>query len=162
MKVTAEPRSDQWNATDFIVGPKTFIIASVKVGAADAKYDIGLLGEERCWRPPLTMLRLLMAAWGDEGNVWIGRMVTLFHDPTVRNMGAVVGGIRVSHMSDLPGNKPFEVNLPESQTKKAIVRALPLAPIDALRTEWRTADDNRRAEIEAEIKATNQPKEVTP
>ena len=37
MKITAEPRSDQWNADDFIGGPRTFTVAGVKVGKAEQK-----------------------------------------------------------------------------------------------------------------------------
>lgn len=37
MKITAEPRSDQWNADDFVGGARVFTIAGVKVGAAEQK-----------------------------------------------------------------------------------------------------------------------------
>jgi hypothetical protein len=47
MKITAEPRSDQLNADDFIGGPRSFIIANVHEGKAEQKYDIELAGEPR-------------------------------------------------------------------------------------------------------------------
>ncbi|MBT8163078.1 MULTISPECIES: hypothetical protein [Arthrobacter] len=109
MKVTAEPRSDQWNADDFTGGPRTFTIAGVRKGTAEQKYDIDLVeGEGRAWRPPLGMLRVLMSAWGDEADVWKGRRVTLFKDATVRFGKDVPGGIRISHLSHI-GNKPLDV-----------------------------------------------------
>src|SRR5690606_39998173 len=43
VKITAEPRSDQWNADDFLGGPRTFTIAGVREGTADQKYDIELV-----------------------------------------------------------------------------------------------------------------------
>lgn len=127
MKITAEPRSDQWNFDDFIGGPRTFTISGVKVGTAEQKYDIELVeGEGRSWRPPLTMLRLLIAAWGDDATVWAGRRVTLYGDATVRFGADAVGGIRISHMSHLPGNKTLTVKLTSTRGRKASHTVEPL------------------------------------
>lgn len=121
MKITAEPRSDQWNADDFIGGPRVFTIAGVRAGTAEQKYDIELVeGEGRVWRPPLTMLRLLIAAWGDEASAWVGRRVKLYRDETVRFGADAVGGIRVAAMSDLPGGKPLRVALTQTRGKKTV------------------------------------------
>ena len=148
MKITAEPRSDQWNADDFIGGPRTFTIAGVKAGTAEQKYDIELVeGQGRSWRPPLTVLRLLIAAWGDEASEWIGRRVTLYRDPSIRFGSDAVGGIRVSHMSNLPGNKRFEVKLTSTRGRRAshAVDPLPDAPPPIV--------DDEAAEFEARITA---------
>lgn len=128
MKITAEPRSDQWNSDDFIGGPRTFTIARVVEGKAEQKYDIELVeGEGRVWRPPPTMVRLLIAAWGDEGKDWAGKKVTLYRDESVRFGPEAVGGIRVSHMSHLPtGNKPFTAKLTVSRGKKGRFTVEPL------------------------------------
>jgi hypothetical protein len=130
MKITAEPKSDQWNADDFIGGPRTFTIAGVKAGTAEQKYDIELIeGQGRSWRPPLTVLRLLIAAWGDEASNWSGRRVTLYRDESIRFGSDEVGGIRVSHMSDLPsGNKPFTVKLTSTRGRRASHTVDPLPP----------------------------------
>jgi hypothetical protein len=125
MKITAEPRSDQWNADDFTGGPRTFTVAGVKTGVAEQKYDIELVeGEGRVWRPPLTMLRALMNAWGDEASVWIGRRVRLYQDPTVRFGKDVVGGIRISHLSHI--DKPLSFPLTVSRGKRATFTVKPL------------------------------------
>jgi hypothetical protein len=131
MKITAEPRSDQWNADDFIGGPKTFTIAGVKVGTAEQKYDIELVeGQGRAWRPPLTMLRLLIAAWGDDATTWTGRRVMLYRDESIRFGPDTVGGIRIAKMSHLPGDKPLTVKLTSTRGKRAshTVEPLPDAP----------------------------------
>jgi hypothetical protein len=131
MKITAEPRSDQWNADDFVGGPRTFTIAGVKVGTAEQKYDIELVeGEGRSWRPPLTMLRLLISGWGDEAATWTGRRVTLYRDETVKFGSDAVGGIRVSHMSHLPNGKPMTVKLTSTRGRRAshTVEPLPDTP----------------------------------
>ena len=154
MKITTEPRSDQWNADDFIGGPKTFTIGGVKTGAAEQKYDIELVeGQGRSWRPPPTVLRLLVAAWGDDATTWPGRIVRLYRDPSIRFGRDEVGGIRVSHMSDLPDNKPLTVNLTVTRGKRAPLTVQPLSRIDVLKHEWYAATPERRKEIEAEVEA---------
>lgn len=120
MKVTAEPRSDQWNADDFVGGPRVFTIAGVKTGTAEQKYDIELVeGQGRAWRPPLTMLRLLIAAWGDEASEWTGRRVELYRDESIKFGSDAVGGIRISRMSHLPGGKKFTVKLTSTRGRRA-------------------------------------------
>lgn len=128
MRITTEPRSDQWNADDFIGGPRTFTIAGVKTGAAEQKYDIELVeGEGRVWRPPPTVLRELVQAWGtDDGKEWVGRRVMLYRDEAVRFGPDAVGGIRVSHASHLPDGKPFGGRVTVSRGKKAPFRIQPL------------------------------------
>lgn len=119
MKITAEPRSDQWNADDFISSHHDFIIDHVDHGTAEQKYDIHFVGEKRVWRPPLTVLRLLMKAWGDDGKEWAGHAVRLYRDDTVSFGRDRVGGIRVSHASHLPDGKALTVQLTESRGKRA-------------------------------------------
>jgi hypothetical protein len=124
MKITAEPRSDQWNADDFVGGPRTFTIAGVKEGAAEQKYDIQLEGEDRVWRPPLTMLRVLLAVWGDESADWVGRRVQLFQDPSVSFGRDAVGGIRIAAMSHL--DAPRNMKLTTTRGKRATYTVQPL------------------------------------
>lgn len=129
MKITAEPRSDQWNAEDFLQGPRVFAIAGVKNGAAEQKYDIDLAGESRVWRPPLTMLRVLLTAWGDDSDAWVGRRVQLFHDPNVRFGKEAVGGIRIAALSHLDG--PLNLKLTATRGKRVTytVQPLPDSPV---------------------------------
>ena len=158
MKITTEPRSDQWNADDFIGGPRTFTIAGVKTGSAEQKYDIELVeGEGRVWRPPLTVLRLLVAAWGDDATIWPGRKVRLYRDAEIQFGRDKVGGIRVSHLSHI--DKPLSIMLTSTRGKRANHTVQPLIEeptdprIEALKAEWRAAadDPDRRKEIEAEV-----------
>lgn len=157
MKITAEPRSDQWNADDFTGGPRTFTVAGVKNGTAEQKYDIELVeGEGRAWRPPLGMLRVLMNAWGDEASVWVGRRVTLFKDATVRFGKEIPGGIRISHLSHI-GNKPLNVSITVARGTRRTYTVHPLPdeapkqqdltiPDDVLASTQRAIDEGRAAE----------------
>lgn len=128
MRITAEPRSDQWNGDDFVGGPRTFTIAGVKPGKAEQKYDIDLIeGEGRVWRPPPTVVRILIAAWGEESDVWIGRRVTLKFDPTIQFGPERVGGIRISHLSHI--GKTMKLASTVKRGKKAPVTIEPLPDV---------------------------------
>ena len=132
-RITAEPRSDQWNADDFVGGARVFTIAGVKPGGAEQKYDIELAeGQGRFWRPPLTVLRLLIDAWGDHAKDWVGRRVELYRDPSVTFGRDSVGGIRISRLSHLPDGKPLTVNLTVSRGKREKFTVQPLAAPAAL------------------------------
>ena len=181
MKITAEPRSDQWNADDFVGGSRVFTIAGVKVGTAEQKYDIELVeGEGRVWRPPLTVLRLLIEAWGDEAAAWVGRRVRLYRDESVRFGADAVGGIRIVALSDLTGGKPLTAKVTMSRGRKApvtiqpLVEAAPAKPAptaepsadvatitdrDVLTRMWKAAprDSAERTVIEARVAELNAP-----
>ena len=179
MKITAEPRSDQWNADDFIGGPKTFTIAGATEGKAEQKYDIHLVGEKRVWRPPPTVRRIIMAAWGTESDDWIGKRVTLILDPDVPFGPQKVGGVRISHLSHIDGElrlastkkrgkrepvviQPLVTTVDPVQVQKAVAAIRNAATIPELDKigahaervgisgEVRDAIDTRRAELEAQ------------
>jgi len=183
MKITAEPRSDQWNADDFVGGPRVFTIAGVNEGAAEQKYDIQLVeGEGRAWRPPLTVLRILIEAWGDEASAWVGRRVKLYRDESVRFGPDAVGGIRIVALTDLPGGKPLTARVTMSRGRKAPVTIQPLtepatakpAPkaaesaeptaadvaactdTETLRSMWQASGAERRKQIEARVAELNE------
>ena len=129
MKINTAPRSDQWNADDFVgTVAKTFTIADVREGTAEgARHDIHLAeGDGRVWRPPVTMLRLMAEAWGDDGDQWVGKRVTLYKDSKVRFGNETPGGIRISHMSHLPGNRKMTVQLTATRGRRGMVTVEPL------------------------------------
>ena len=153
MKIVVKPRSDQWNADDFIGGPRTFTIAGAKNGAAEAPYDIELVeGEGRVWRPPNGMLSALLQLWGDEAAQWIGRRVTLFNDPSVKFGKETPGGIRISHMSDI-GPKPVTVRITVSRGRKGPYTVKPL--IEQPPTTGHSTSA-ARGEIPDEVKANTE------
>ncbi len=102
MRPVIQPKSDQYNAEDFIAGPRTFQIESVDIrGGAEQPVSIRLAGEDRVWRPCKSMSRVLVAAWGPDASQYRGRSVTLYRDAKVKWAGLEVGGIRVSHLSHI-------------------------------------------------------------
>src|SRR5699024_5461497 len=130
--ITAEPRSDQINYEDFVGGSRVYTIAGVRVGTAEQKYDIGLQGEERVWRPPLTVLRTLIACWGDDAEEWQGRQVELYGDPSIRFGKYTVCGIRIKAMSHLDEPKTVTVTVARGKRQKLTIQPLQQQPV----TDW--------------------------
>jgi len=158
VKVTIEKNTDQLNFEDFLGGvTRVVTIAGVKRGAKEAQYDIAIEGDKRVWRPPPTVLKQMVAAWGDETVEWVGRRAMLYGDPDIMMAGQKVGGIRVSHLSHI--SAPVTENLSVTRGKRKphtvdpLPDAAPLSPVDKLRAEWQTADPERRKVIEAEVAA---------
>jgi hypothetical protein len=122
---TIKPQSAQLNADDLIAGSKTITITSVKPGPNEKqKVAISYEGDEgRPYLPCLSMRRVLVGAWDTDSTVYIGRRITLFRDPTVPFKGVRAGGIRISHMTDLPGPK-LEIILTKTRGERMIYTVL--------------------------------------
>jgi hypothetical protein len=150
MKVTIEKKTDQLNYEDFLGGVTRIVtIAGVKAGTKEQQYDIAIEGDQRVWRPAVTVLKLLVAAWSDEATLWTGRSAELYGDPDVTFGRDKVGGIRVSRLSHI--DAPVTANLTETRGKRKLHTVDPLPRVDVLKAEWRTADPERRAAIEADV-----------
>lgn len=159
MDLTASiaPRSDQINADDLVGGPMTVTIREVVKGKAEQPFDFLLEETDRAFRPGVTMRRVIVAGWGKESSQYVGRRLTLYRDPTIKFGNAVVGGIRISHMSHIA--EPLKERLQTTRGKREMFTVDPLpdapapSPADLLRQEWHTATPERRAQIEAEVAA---------
>ncbi|HEU6455941.1 MAG TPA: hypothetical protein VN201_10775 [Roseateles sp.] len=113
------PKSDQLNAEQLLPGPMTITVTDVTVKVGEQPVTVHYEGEEgRPYKPCKTMLRVLCLAWTENGNNWRGKSMTLYNDPTVRFGGDEIGGIRISHMSDIPDD--IEVKLTKTRGKKAL------------------------------------------
>jgi len=124
---TNAAKSDQMNAVDLIAGPMVFMITDIRMtGSADQPVAISVDAHAQPWKPSKTFRRALTAAWHDEPSEWIGRYVVLWCDPDITWAGEKVGGIAVSHMSHIDGEKRFKLN--ESKSKKKTVIIKPYYP----------------------------------
>jgi hypothetical protein len=154
-----QPRSDQVNADDLVGGPITYTIREVRQGAAEQPFDFMLVETDRAYRPSKTMRRLIVAAWGSDANLYAGRRLTLYREPSIRFGGAVVGGIRISHMSHIPKRIEEKFQTTRGKRETFTVNPLPDAPpvdekaaqLAALRAEWNAAGPDRRKVIEAQV-----------
>lgn len=124
------PRSDQLNADDLIAGPRTVTITGARFVQGDRggkRILISYDGDQgKPFKPCKTMGRAMVMVWGitddpDEAKVsaqFVGKSMTLYRDPTVDfGPDKGVGGIRISHMSDI--DSPKTVKLTVSQGKKS-------------------------------------------
>lgn len=171
---TIAPKSDQLNSDDLLTGPRTFTVDHVSAGSAEQPVDIHLVEfPGRPYRPSKSMRRVLVAAWGPDAANYVGRRVTLFRDPSVQFGGAVVGGIKISHLSGI--DKRLTMALTATRGKKAmhVVEPLPdvvptpaeptaeqvaaCTDVGSLKGMWRASGPERRAQIEARVAELDTP-----
>ena len=164
------PRSDQVNTDDMIGGPATVTIETVVAGSAEQPVDIRLVEfPGRAYRPSKSMRRVLVAAWGADSTVYVGRRLTIYRDPEVTFGRDKVGGLKISHLSHI--DKRLSIALTVTRGKRAMHTINPLpdaAPssptpeppaetvaectdIDALKAMWQASGPERRAQIEARV-----------
>jgi len=164
---TVAPKSDQLNGDDLLGGPQVFTVAEVRVLDSAEQPVLIFLAEfphSRPFKPSKTVRRILLAAWGKKSSEYVGRRMRLFRDDSVKFAGEAVGGIRVSHLSHI--DRPITLSLNATRGKKSSHTVQPLPddaptapPVDEgtvaklaeLRAEWKSADPERRAAIEAEV-----------
>lgn len=122
------PKSDQLNADDLIGGPLTIRIREVReMGGPDQPLGIFYDGDNgKPYKPCKSMLRALMFVWGPDGSAYVGRSLTLWRDPSVTWGGEAIGGIRISHMSDMEGGRAMEFPLTATRGKRQLYRVEPL------------------------------------
>jgi len=102
-QVTA-PKSDQLNSDD-LLGGRTLTIKITKVNVlltGEQRVSINFEGDNgKPYKPCKSMCRVLVKVWGNDSKNYVGKSMTLFCDDKVTWAGAAVGGIRISHMSDI-------------------------------------------------------------
>lgn len=135
MTETIAPKSDQMNADDLMSGARTFTITEVRAAASPEQPVDVYLAEfptDRPFKPSKSMRRIMVAAWGPDASTYAGKRFTLYRDPAVKFGGQDVGGIRISHMSDLEAGKPMTLALTVTRGKRSpyVVKPLPdAAPV---------------------------------
>ena len=149
---TIAPKSDQLNADDLIVGPRTVVVTAVKARASTGQGDqpvaVHFEGDNgKPYLPCKSMRRVLVHVWGRDGGAYVGRSLTLFRDESVVFGGAAVGGIRISHMSDL--TRPVTLSLTASKASRKPYVVQPLVVATAPVKKAATAEEKR-----AKAKAT--------
>ena len=163
LRWTIVPKSDQLNAEQLLGGAITITVTGVEVhDSAEQPISIRYENDDgRPYKPAKTMRKVLIFAWGSDGASWRGKSMTLYNDPSVRFGGTAVGGIRISHMSDIA--KQIDISLTATKGKKAlhtikVLQSKPAAktakPASAAAFDLRAAIHNVRAQIEADDAAS--------
>lgn len=123
---TIVPKSDQLNADDLIGGRAlTIKITKVLILAGEQPVALSYEGDNgKSYKPGKSMRRVLVNCWGSDGNAYVGRSMTLYRDDKVVFAGVPVGGIRISHMSDIPGAITMALTAAKASRKPFTVQPL--------------------------------------
>jgi len=125
ISASTAPRTDQQNFDNYLAGPKTLTISEVKAGTVEQPIELHLVEfPGQPYKPSKSMRRVLISCWGAEASVYSGRKITLYGDPAVRFGSAVVGGIKISHLSHI--DKAVKVNLTVTRGKRELFTVNPL------------------------------------
>ena len=100
------------------------------------------------------MRKLLIHAWGADGRAWPGKAMTIYNDPTVRFGGDDVGGIRISHLSDI--ERDIKVSLTSTRGKKAKYEVKRLQAPDCSAINAATTEETAKAAFAAAYKANRE------
>ena len=120
LRDTIAPKSDQLNADDLMAGPIVVMIVGVRRGSKDQPVIIDIDGGYKPYKPCLSMRRVMITAWGDNGMSWVGKSMALYCDPSVKFGSIAMGGIRISHMSDI--KEAFNIMLTTTRARRANYR----------------------------------------
>lgn len=143
MTPVIQPKSDQMNSDDLMAGPRTIKITAVNLTpGSEQPCAVSFEGDSgKPWKPCKSMARVLVLVWGPDSKAYVGKSLTLYRDPEVKWGGMAVGGIRISHMSDMKSNAPLMLTV--TRGKKAPYAVKPLAtdtkpdtPKDAPPFDW--------------------------
>lgn len=119
------PKSDQLNADDLISGPKIITITRVSVIKGEQPITINFEDDNgKPYKPCKSMGRVLVLMWGADGKAFTGRRLQLVRDPDVTFGPDKVGGIRISHMSDIDGERTVALTTTRGRRKPYTVKPL--------------------------------------
>lgn len=142
-------KSDQINADTLLAGDMTVTIKDVHIrGGQEQPVSIELVETPLFYRPCKSMSRILVAAWGPDAKVYVGRSLRLYRDPTVKWGGLEVGGIRISHMSHIDKAMTMALTATKGSRKPYTVQPL-TAEVKNIAAGRQTPEQWARSQIEA-------------
>lgn len=128
LRDTIIPNSNQLNAEQLIGSSMSITVTEVKRGDGDQPVSIHYENDQgRPFKPCKTMRKILIFAWGDDGREWAGKSMTIFCDPEVKFGGVKVGGIRISHLSDIERDMAVSLNTTKGKKGEFVIKKL--APV---------------------------------
>ena len=168
LRPTLVAKSDQLHADHLVGGPMPITVSRVSATSGDQPVTVHYEGDKgRPYKPCLTMRKVLVLAWGHDGNKWPGRSMRVYNDQDVRFGKDLVGGVRISHLSHI--ERDIKVSLAVTKGKKALYEIKRLqdgdaemiadikaaSDVDSLKAAFATAyeatkDEERRAAFKAE------------
>jgi hypothetical protein len=126
LRPTIIPKSDQLNSDDLIGGPLTIKVTKVSL-CTEPEQPIAISYEgdnSKPFKPCKSMRRVMVTVWGPDGNAYAGRRMTLYRDEKVTFGAMAVGGIRISHMSNIDREMTMALTASKASRKPFTVRPL--------------------------------------
>ena len=146
LRDTIVPKSNQLNSEQLLYGPLTITVTSVARGSDDQPITVHYRGENgRPYLPCKSMRKVLIFAWGEDGNKWVGRSMTLFNDLAVKWAGVAVGGIRISHMTHIDREISLQLTATRGKKEPSIIKML-TPPADDRVEKFRAALTKKASE----------------
>lgn len=125
MRAVIIPKSDQLTADELQAGPLTITIESVVIRpGTEQPVTISYGDDNKPYKPCKLMCRVMVECWGPDANAYTGKSMTLYRDPGVKWGGLAVGGIRISHITDIPSDKTMALQECKGSKKPFKVRPL--------------------------------------
>jgi hypothetical protein len=160
MAQTIIPKSDQLNADDLLSGPVTIKITGVSIKPGQEKpIAVSYDGDKgKPYKPCKSMCRVMVSAWGADSKQYVGRSLTLYCDPKVKWGGMEVGGIRISHMSDIDSSITMALTVTRANKKPYTVKPIkesapsPSSPASGTPSAQAPVADPTDAEISESVK----------
>lgn len=159
---TIKPKSDQLNADDLLSGPMTIEVTELKSGNAEQPISIHWKGDpKRPYKPSKSMRRVLVNCWGKDGQAYVGRKLRLFCEPSIKWGGEEVGGIRISHLSDITApmvtkitvrrgaREAYTVQVLEDETAEAELKLRECKTLDELKAAFTSLPKSLQVELAA-------------
>jgi hypothetical protein len=142
LRDTIVPKSDQLNSEQLIGGDMTITVTDVRRGTDDQPVIINYANDGgRPYKPCKSMRKVLIFAWGDDGREWIGRSMTLYNNPEVKFGGVKVGGIRISHLSDIERDIALSLTATKGKKEGFIIKRLEVNTVLADIAEAQTVEE---------------------
>lgn len=134
---TIQAKSDQLNADDLLGNPITVQITKVSAATTEQPIAINYAGDNgKPYFPCKSMRRVLVNCWSKDGLSYIGKYLTLYRDPEVIFGGIKVGGIRISHMSDIKDEITMSLTASKKSRKPFTVKPLKgHTPVESAKVE---------------------------
>lgn len=140
MRATIVAKSDQLNADDLMGGRVLTIKINKVLLTAEAEQPVAIHFEgdnNKPYKACKSMRRVLVNVWGPDANVYVGRSLTLYRDDKVTFGGLAVGGIRISHMSNIDREITMALTASKANKRPFTVRPLTVADTPKLSfTDW--------------------------
>lgn len=151
MRAVIIPKSDQINADDLLSGSMTITVTEVSIRpGTEQPVSIHFVGDDgKPYKPCKSMARVMVHCWGPDANQYAGRSMALYCDPKVMWGGMAVGGIRISHMTDIAGAQTMALTATKGTRKPFTIKPLVLPSTG-------TARQSTRSDLDGEAMAAAQ------